>query len=73
MFIFSSISSGLKLRSVNHTSIFENFESIINKYAILILIKEIKKSYLYFSAEVFRNIITKYEIIFRRASAKTYK
>ena len=30
---------------------------MINKFAILILNKEIKKNYLYFLAEVFRNII----------------
>ena len=31
---------------------------MINKFAILILNKEIKKNYLYFLAEVFRNIIS---------------
>ena len=31
---------------------------MINKFAILMLNKEIKKSYLYFLAEVFRNIIS---------------
>ena len=31
---------------------------MINKFAILMLNKEIKKSYLYFLAEVFRNIFS---------------